>query len=220
MNVIECPNVWDGSGFDSVFLGGGISNCPDWQKDMIKLLSKTELVLLNPRRASFDVSKKSETIFQIEWEFEHLKYADARLFWFPKETLCPITLLELGKFIAGDALLFVGIHPEYKRKLDVETQLKLARPKDCDVYYSLEDLAEVVINWSENLQLLESVMDKELRNFFLSYFAYFAVMFGFIIAYEAWKAHQEAECYERMTGKKVTAWDAYFLDLRIEVTPK
>lgn len=63
-------------------------------------------------------------------------------------------------------------------------------------------------------------MDKGLRDLILGYLGYFVIMFGFIIGYEAWKANQEAECYERMTGKKVTAWDAYFLDLRIEVAPK
>lgn len=152
MKHVQCPANWDGVG-NSLFLGGGISSCPLWQPQMVDLLAGTELVLINPRREHFDMNDPNATTFQIEWEFDHLsgsRKASARLFWFPSATLCPITLLELGKFMERSDPLFVGVDPEYKRKVDVEVQLRLARPQDCPVYYSLEALADAVIHWSEN----------------------------------------------------------------------
>jgi hypothetical protein len=67
---------------------------------------------------------------QIEWEYRHLRRATAVLFWFPPETLCPIALYELGgRALVREQPLFVGTHPGYARRLDVEVQLKLARPE-------------------------------------------------------------------------------------------
>jgi len=78
-------------------------------------------VIFNPRRASFDVSDPSQTEVQIMWEFRYLRKANAILFWFPKETLCPITLYELGQWSVLSqqtrTALFVGTHPEYQRKV-------------------------------------------------------------------------------------------------------
>jgi len=142
MKYIECPEE-NNEKENSVFLAGGISNCEDWQSQMPELLKDTNLVLVNPRRDTFDVSKESETLFQIDWEHRHLNEADAVLFWFPCETLCPITLYELGARCMTNTPVFVGVHPDYARKLDVEVQTKLARP-DIKIVYTLEDLAKQV----------------------------------------------------------------------------
>lgn len=83
---------------------------------------------------------------QITWEHTHLLKADAILFWFPCETLCPIALYELGSWIFRPKKLFIGCHPEYKRKTDVEIQTKLERPKQ-RILYSLDDLAKQVLEW-------------------------------------------------------------------------
>lgn len=128
----------------SIFLAGGITNCPDWQQEMRKLLENTDLALLNPRRANFPIDDPSAANKQIEWEHDHLRIADAILFWFPHETLCPIVLYELGAWSMTDKLIFVGVHPEYKRRRDVEIQTRLVRP-DVEVVYSLEDLSRLVI---------------------------------------------------------------------------
>ena len=39
--------------------------------------------------------------------------------------------------------LFVGIHPDYQRKMDVEIQTLLVRP-EVKIVYSVEDLAKQV----------------------------------------------------------------------------
>lgn len=85
---------------------------------------------------------------QIEWEFRHLGRATAVLFWFPPETLCPIALFELGGRAANGAqTLFVGTHPEYRRRLDVRIQLSLARP-EVAVVSDIPTLAEQVRAWA------------------------------------------------------------------------
>ncbi len=127
-----------------LFLAGGISNCPLWQDNMISLLSKVPGTALNPRRSI--AFKEEDAVEQIEWEFEAFKRVKNVLFWFPEETLCPITLLELGKLsVQPEYRLFVGTHPNYGRKLDVLTQLRLERP-GFKVVHSLTDLANQVKN--------------------------------------------------------------------------
>jgi hypothetical protein len=152
---IQCPEVFradDARRMDrTLFLGGGITGCGDWQAEFAAKLAGSGVVILNPRRAGFDPSDPSMTEFQIQWEFHHLRMARARLFWFPPETLCPITLFELGKFCERADPLFVGVHPEYKRRIDVETQLRFARPLDHAVHPDLDSLAAAVRAWAATL---------------------------------------------------------------------
>ena len=145
MKHITCPENYDGKE-KSLFLAGGITNCSDWQAEIIKLLKNTDLVLLNPRRKHFSTDNPNIDQEQIKWEFEHLKKATAVSFWFTEETLCPITLYELGKQSALDKPVFVGVHPRYARIKDVEIQTKLIRP-EVKIVYSLKELAEQIKNW-------------------------------------------------------------------------
>lgn len=129
-----------------VFLAGGITNCPNWQQKMRSLLQDADLILLNPRREHFSISIEdpSAVLKQITWEHNQLRMADAILFWFPRETLCPIVLYELGAWSMTDKPIFVGVHPDYQRRQDVEIQTHLARP-EVKISYSLEDLAQQVL---------------------------------------------------------------------------
>lgn len=124
-----------------VFMAGGITGCPNWQQELAELLSGVDgLVLVNPRRAEFPIGDSNAALEQITWEHDHLRMADAILFWFPKETLCPIVLYELGAWSMTDKNLWVGVHPDYARRGDVEIQTRLTR-SDVHVVYSLEELA-------------------------------------------------------------------------------
>lgn len=148
MDYIEAPKTLGYSLFrKSIFLAGGITNCPEWQKEMVGLLSETDLVLLNPRRENFPIHDPSAALEQITWEYDHLRIANAILFWFPCETLCPIVLYELGAWSMTDKPLFIGVHPQYKRRQDVEVQTGLARP-DIEIVYSIQELADQVVAWS------------------------------------------------------------------------
>jgi hypothetical protein len=87
---------------------------------------------------------RTQSVVQIKWEFDHLKESDIIMFWFPKETVCPVTLFELGKWAMSDTDVIVGCHPEYIRKFDVECQLSLIDGNRFTVVDSLNALADAV----------------------------------------------------------------------------
>jgi hypothetical protein len=136
----------------SLFLAGGISGCPDWQREVAQHLAHTDLVILNPRRANFPMDSPDAAVEQIKWEFDHLLKATLILFWFPQETLCPITLFEYGKWLSRHKPLFVGCHPEYKRLIDVQTQTRLERPLQT-IHTSLDTLVEEVVRFSSHTSI-------------------------------------------------------------------
>jgi len=107
---------------------------------MVALLHDTDLVLLNPRRADFPIHDSDAALQQITWEHVHLRRATSILFWFPCETLCPIVLYELGAWSMTTKPIFVGVHPLYKRRRDVEIQTGLVKP-EVVIAYSLRSLA-------------------------------------------------------------------------------
>lgn len=135
----------------SLFLAGGITNCPDWQQAVRRLLRDTDLILLNPRRAEFPIHEPDAAYVQVAWEYEHLRNADAILFWFPCETICPIVLYELGAWSMTKKPIFVGVHLDYSRRRDVEIQTALVRP-DVQLVYSLLVLAAQVKIWERENQ--------------------------------------------------------------------
>ena len=138
----KSPNDID---FPSVFLAGGITGCPDWQLDIrVKL---KDIIMFNPRRKDFPIGDPDAALEQIKWEHDYLRIANAILFWFPCETLCPIVLYELGAWsMMVTKPIFVGVHPDYKRRQDVEIQTKLVRP-DVSIVYSIQELADDVNSW-------------------------------------------------------------------------
>ncbi|MDY6902992.1 MAG: nucleoside 2-deoxyribosyltransferase domain-containing protein [Cyanobacteriota bacterium] len=140
---IEALEEFNGQG-DAIFLAGGISGCPDWQSQMVELLEPSPWIILNPRRANFPIHEPDASRQQIAWEYKHLRLASAILFWFPKETICPIVLYELGAWSMTDKPLFIGVHPNYPRRQDVEIQTSLVRP-EVKIVYSLQDLAEKIL---------------------------------------------------------------------------
>ncbi len=133
----------------SVFLAGGIgvgAVVPDWQSDLVERLADTDLTLLNPRRNDYPAHDPNALREQIAWEHHHLKSARAVSFWFVRETLCPITLYELGAWAnwrdasGNPKPILVGAHPEYMRRADLFIQLELARP-EVEIVGSVEELA-------------------------------------------------------------------------------
>lgn len=154
--IMEAPNRIAEDDFTSVryqkrlFLAGGITDCPDWQAEVIEQIKDLDnLTIFNPRRANFRM--EDDPVDQITWEFDQLTtFIDSIIFWFPKETLCPITLYELGfqmgivhtakkSYVHDEHPLFIGAHPEYKRRIDVEIQAKMAGYKH-PIHNTLDDV--------------------------------------------------------------------------------
>lgn len=131
----ESGTDWD---HVDLFLAGGISNCPDWQSEVIKMLGDTDLNIANPRRP-YGLEKTGDAAAkQIAWEHEMLSRAAVTLFWFPAGAIQPIALLELGRKMTENKPLVVGVDEYYERRFDVEQQLQLEREEK-----PLYDLAEV-----------------------------------------------------------------------------
>jgi hypothetical protein len=148
VHCVEAPEEYDGPG-PSLFLAGGITGTEDWQQILIGSLSGNALplVLLNPRRKNYPWHDPTAAEAQIAWEYRHLRQATGVVFWFPAESLCPIALFELGgRVLVPEQPLFVGTDPDYARRLDVEIQLKLARP-EVTVVSDLAALGQQIQDW-------------------------------------------------------------------------
>lgn len=135
MKFITCPETPDFSGElpKIIFMAGGITGCPDWQSEFQTIIkSHTEIsddfVMVNPRRPNFDVRDPSMSEQQIEWEAKWLERAWLTTFYFPPDSLCPITLFELGKQLGLGRNVLVAAHSDYARKIDLVHQLRLMRP--------------------------------------------------------------------------------------------
>jgi hypothetical protein len=146
MRVLTCPEYLNDDEYDdripTLFVAGGITGAPQWQDRFLSMLSGTRGIAFNPRRPEFDVREQDVARTQIIWEATYLAYANGVSFWFPKEVLCPITLYE--SYIKH---VFIGVHPDYQRRTDVEIQTELALP-EVEIVHSLEALAGQVISWA------------------------------------------------------------------------
>lgn len=149
MKYLEAPNAIPEYEGTKIFLAGGITSCRDWQEELVDLCQNNECLLINPRRADFDISKKEESEIQIKWEHEMLSIADHVIFWFSHETLQPITLFELGCMLSKNKKMIVGIDPNYQRKMDLEVQIPLKR-SDVKIVYSIKEISDYISQVSSN----------------------------------------------------------------------
>jgi len=139
--IVDTPPEigFDTQGKIKVFLGGGITGCPDWQRELIDKINMSEVHIYNPR---WDY--KWTGYQQIEWEYNKLKQSDIIVIWFAKGGQNRIVFYELGKWVnSSNITAFVGCDPEFDRKDDVVIQTKLARP-DLTVYTSIGDIAYAI----------------------------------------------------------------------------
>lgn len=144
IQYIESPNK-EKPTKQALFLGGGITNCPDWQSEILsKLDSKgLEITVFNPRRKNYPKEDPNAEMEQISWEYSRLREAPVLLFWFSSGSENPIVLFELGSALERNVSVLVGVDPNYSRKRDVEIQVAL-KNKDIQIVYSLDDMVEEV----------------------------------------------------------------------------
>jgi hypothetical protein len=129
-----------------LFLLGGISNCPNWQQEIISDLTDiTDLTIFNPRRDDYPLNNPAASKEQITWEYNHLEKSNLIAVWFSRGSINPIVLYELGKWVNSnpDIPAFLGIDRHYTRQEDVLIQTELARP-ELKAVFSLGELALAV----------------------------------------------------------------------------
>jgi len=156
MQVITAPETVDG--YPTVFLAGGITNCPEWQDEIIARLSQYDnAILLNPRRKNFPIDDPNAAREQITWEFHALNNATIFSIWFSGgESDQPICMYELGRhlerFKNTPDRVVIGIEDGYNRKQDVEIQTKLVSPRIASrIVNSLPSHAEAIVQAVEEL---------------------------------------------------------------------
>ena len=162
MKIITAPeeyNLQDGE--ISVFLAGGITNCPYWQNDIIERLKQyntDRLVVFNPRRENFPINDLSASYKQIDWEFRALQKIDIFSMYFSSGISDqPICMYELGRNIVKMQVRFpidwkdrivVSVENGYKRKQDVIIQTELA----CgDLFVNLQIADEILKDYHADM---------------------------------------------------------------------
>lgn len=145
MKIITAPEIYKNDSNIACFLAGGITNCLNWQDEVIKNIkeySSSEnidlkyLDIYNPRRANFPIDNPNAAQEQIEWEFKYLEKCDIFSMYFcnaPSDQ--PICMYELGRNISeirneymgtwGHRII-VSVEKGYKREQDVLIQTRLA----------------------------------------------------------------------------------------------
>lgn len=145
IKVVTAPELYDLKENEiSVFLAGGISNCPDWQKEVIERLSNDDklhgitVVIFNPRRDVFDFSDKEASLKQVSWEFNYLSKCDVfSMFFCDAPSVQPICFYELGRNI-------MSLQWRFDRWIDhfvltVERGFSRIRDVDMQVFWALTD---------------------------------------------------------------------------------
>ena len=126
-----------------IFLAGGITNCWEWQKELIEVMQDKfttseldRMVLINPRRENFPIDDPTAATKQIYWEYYNLERCDIFSMFFAKgDSDQPICMYELGRNIVKMQMRFPNTWKErivvtaeegYKRIKDVRTQMEYA----------------------------------------------------------------------------------------------
>lgn len=130
-----------------VFLAGGITNCSEWQKKVIEYFKDKDYdyIICNPRRNSFPIHNPNASYSQIKWEFDCLERCGIFTMYFDKSDKSdqPICFYELGRNICRlqerypDTWynrMIITCHKDFKRIIDVQTQVGLATNGKVSVY--------------------------------------------------------------------------------------
>ena len=136
--IITAPSI-EKPIYTSIFLAGGITNCKNWQKEVIKELEFENISIFNPRQENFDITDKNASFKQISWEFERLEQMDIFSMYFCNgESDQPICMYELGRNILKmqnrfpndwEKRIIISVEDGYKREQDVIIQTQLCAPK-------------------------------------------------------------------------------------------
>ena len=146
MKIITAPEEYSLQSDEiGCFLAGGITDCPNWQVEVISNFKKYDqkfsnelngLVLFNPRRENFPISDPNAAQEQIEWEFKWLQRMDLfSMFFTAGRSDQPICMYELGRNICRMMQRFpndyqnqilISCDPNYRRSQDVKIQVELA----------------------------------------------------------------------------------------------
>lgn len=133
-----------------IFLAGSIEMgaARDWQTKVEKELESYKGNILNPRRESWDSSWEQSIDNpnfkeQVTWELDGLDRSQIIFFYLDPNTKSPISLLEIGKYIASDKKLIICVPKGFWRRGNIEVL--------CDRYnIPLYDNLDIAIEMLKN----------------------------------------------------------------------
>ena len=122
---------------EHIYMGAAI----DWQQQLSDALNDLDIILLNPRRLSWDNSWKQSIdnpLFkeQVEWELDGLDRVTCIAMFLSAASKAPISLLELGLYAASGRLL-MACEPGFWRRGNVEV---VCARYNIPLYSSLSEL--------------------------------------------------------------------------------
>jgi hypothetical protein len=141
--IIEAPQEYNRVPSNlTIFLAGGITNVPNWQKEVCDVLMEKfadkPLVIFNPRRENFPMSDPTAAQEQIKWEYDMLEKSYIfSMFFSAGESDQPICMFEYGKYLERsqwcpnwdlNKRFVVTAEKDYKRYQDVMIQTLLVNP--------------------------------------------------------------------------------------------
>lgn len=126
----------------SVFLAGSIEmgKAKKWQEEVEGELKNKKVHIFNPRRDDWDSSWEQNILNQqfrdqVDWEIKALDYVDIIFMYLDKNTMSPISLLELGMYLKSNKLM-VCCPNGFKRKGNVDI---VCAKFDIPTYNSLDN---------------------------------------------------------------------------------
>lgn len=147
MQIVTAPEAFQKKNSQiGVFLAGGITNCSEWQSEVIECLinlskyvedNLENLIIFNPRRKNFPIDDPNAANEQITWEFSFLEKCDifSMYFDYTEKSDQPICFYELGRNLIKMEIKFpedfkkriiISYKENFKRAKDVEIQTNLA----------------------------------------------------------------------------------------------
>lgn len=100
-----------------VFLAGSIDNryFGNWRKTIIEEIGDSNIIL-DPTNTNHDKLSDEEMKLHIQWELDALSKADIILLNFLSDSKSPISLVELGLYVASNKLIVICPKEFYKSK--------------------------------------------------------------------------------------------------------
>ena len=127
MESYKAPEKYPNDNKFTIFLGGTIEmgNSIDWQKTLTESLKEFDVRILNPRRDDFDKSaeqsiKNPYFKDQVNWELDGLDRADIIVMNLLKDSLSPISMMEIGLYTKENKRMFICCPDGFWRKGNIE----------------------------------------------------------------------------------------------------
>ena len=147
------------------FLAGGITNCAEWQDEVLDLLKDEDdhLIVFNPRRKNFPIDDPTASFYQIKWEFNHLSNCDIFSMYFDgtEQSDQPICFYELGKYLTEMKYLYTS---NWEDRIVISCNSNFKRSADVTIQTMLASKGKIKINNSDDFNELNEMHANSIKN--------------------------------------------------------